>query len=144
MKIRFKKLDVNAVIPTRGTEFSAGWDLTAISKNETKQYIEYGTGLALEIPVGKVGLIFPRSSVTNKDLILKNSVGVIDSDYRGEIKFRFYGLNTLKNGYYNSYNIGERIGQIVFIDLSDIDELIESEELNPSVRGENGYGSTGK
>jgi dUTP pyrophosphatase len=89
MKLKIKKLDERAVVPSYAKEGDACFDLTAVSVNTANDYIEYGTGLAVEIPVGHVGLIFPRSSVTSKDLMLKNSVGVIDSGYRGEIKFRF-------------------------------------------------------
>lgn len=89
MKLKIKKLDEKAVVPSYAKEGDAGFDLTAVSVINANDYIEYGTGLAVEIPVGYVGLIFPRSSVTSKDLMLKNSVGVIDSGYRGEIKFRF-------------------------------------------------------
>jgi dUTP pyrophosphatase len=89
MKLKIKKLDETAVVPSYAKEGDAGFDLTAVSVITANDYIEYGTGLAVEIPVGHVGLIFPRSSVTSKDLMLKNSVGVIDSGYRGEIKFRF-------------------------------------------------------
>lgn len=67
----------------------AGYDLSAASIIETDNYIEYGTGLAFEIPIGMVGLIFPRSSVTEKELMLKNCVGVIDSEFRGEVSCRF-------------------------------------------------------
>jgi dUTP pyrophosphatase len=89
MKLKIKKLDPSAIIPSYAKEGDACFDLTAVSVSSANDYIEYGTGLAMEIPEGYVGLIFPRSSVTNKDLMLKNSVGVIDSGYRGEIKFRF-------------------------------------------------------
>jgi dUTP pyrophosphatase len=89
MKLKIKKLTESAIIPSYAKEGDACFDLTATSINLTDSYIEYGTGIAIEVPEGYVGLIFPRSSVTNKDLMLKNSVGVIDSGYRGEVKFRF-------------------------------------------------------
>jgi dUTP pyrophosphatase len=89
MKLKIKKLVPAAVIPQYAKSGDACFDLTATSINRTDKYIEYGTGLAMEIPEGYVGLIFPRSSVTNKDLMLKNGTGIIDQGYRGEIKFRF-------------------------------------------------------
>ena len=93
MIVRVKKLKNEAVVPSYAKEGDAGLDLVAVDKNiETdgeSEYVEYGTGLAFEIPAGYVGLLFPRSSISNKDLILSNSVGVIDSGYRGEVKFRF-------------------------------------------------------
>ena len=91
MKIKFKKLTENAVIPTRGTEGSAGFDLTATSASlgrvseDSNALFIYGTGLSVEIPPGYVGLLFPRSSVYRTGTSLCNCVGVIDSDYRGEI-----------------------------------------------------------
>ena len=82
MKIRFKKLNPNAIVPAYSKPGDAGLDLTATSKelinNSQYGYLEYGTGLAVEIPEGYVGLIFPRSSISNTGLILSNSVGVID------------------------------------------------------------------
>lgn len=90
LKIRFKKLSPNAVMPTKAHSTDAGFDLTATSCVFDKDgNATYGTSLAVEIPSGFVGLIFPRSSIAKKDLALSNSVGVIDSSYRGEIKFKF-------------------------------------------------------
>ena len=142
MKIKFKKLSSEAVTPTYAKDGDAGLDLTAISRNITVVkdyvYIEYGTGLAFEIPKGYVGLIFPRSSISKKDIILANAVGVIDSGYRGEVTFRFKRLA------WNSslYNIGDKIGQLIVIPYPQI-ELEETNELSDTDRGVNGYGSTG-
>ena len=94
MKVNVKKLDSNAVVPTYGRHGDAGMDLTAISKNYDEHgNVCYGTGLAFEIPNGFVGLLFPRSSNTKKDLILGNSVGMIDSGYRGEVVLKFKAIN---------------------------------------------------
>lgn len=89
MEIKYKKLVPEAQAPYQKYITDAGYDLTAVSKEETDDYIEYHTGIALEIPIGMVGLIFPRSSVTGKDLMLKNCVGVIDTEFRGEVRCRF-------------------------------------------------------
>lgn len=90
MKIKFKKLMANAVAPTKAHATDAGFDLTATSCVFDKEgNATYGTGIAVEIPEGHVGLIFPRSSVCRKDLALSNCVGVIDAGYRGEIKAKF-------------------------------------------------------
>ena len=113
-------------------------DLTAVSKVTEFHYIEYGTSLAVEVPEGYVALLFPRSSITNKGLILGNSVGVIDSGYRGEIKFRFY-LNEI---FSEEYNVGDRIGQIMVLPYPEI-VFEESNELSSSERNTSGYGSTG-
>lgn len=90
MKIRFKKLTPNAVIPTKAHPTDAGSDLVATSRVFDKHgCITYGTGIAVEIPQGYMGLVFPRSSNAKKDLLLSNSVGIIDSGYRGEIMVKF-------------------------------------------------------
>lgn len=143
-QIKFKKLVPNAQKPTKEYAPDAGFDFYCSAVVKHPKYIEYHTGIALEIPEGKVGFLFPRSSITKKDLMLKNSVGVIDATYRGEIVFRFndtkqYSAIQAKE----VYEIGERIGQIVFVDIPQI-ELLEVEELSMTVRGENGFGSTGK
>src|SRR4051812_12114106 len=90
MKVRIKKLSENAVIPSYGKDGDAAMDLIATSKSKDPGGIAtYGTGLSLEIPVGYVGLIFPRSSVYKYELSLANSVGVVDSGYRGEVICKF-------------------------------------------------------
>jgi len=142
-KLKFKKLNIEAIQPKKAKEGDAGFDLTAISINETENYIEYGTGIAVEIPSHHVGLLFPRSSVTNKDLLLKNSVGVIDSGYRGELKFRYLRLpDTTGDMKDNIYLIGERIGQLVILELP-LFQMEEVDELSDSERAHGGYGSTG-
>ncbi len=88
--INVKRLCAEAKLPTRAHATDAGWDLYAASRVfDRKGTVTYGTGIAMEIPEGHVGLVFPRSSVANKDLNLSNSVGVIDAGYRGEITVRF-------------------------------------------------------
>lgn len=146
MKLKIKKLVDNAIIPSYAKDGDACFDLTATSIDTTNdKYIEYGTGLAMEIPQGYVGLIFPRSSVTNKDLMLKNSVGVIDSGYRGEIKFRFFKQTdpALLWAPARIYTIGERIGQMMILPIPTV-EFEEVEELTETQRGEGGYGSSGQ
>ena len=137
MQVSFKKLSENAVAPIKGTIGSAGFDLVATSKRVTEKYIEYGTGLSFEIPIGHVGLLFQRSSVSNKDLSLSNAVGVLDSDYRGEVTFRYRYKNLD-----DIYNIGNKIGQLIVIPYPKV-SFIESKELTSTVRGTGGYGSTG-
>jgi dUTP pyrophosphatase len=144
MKLKFKKLHPNAAAPAYSREGDAAFDLTAIScQPKGEHYIEYGTGIALEIPEGHVGLLFPRSSVTNKSMILKNSVGVIDSNYRGEVKLRFSSINVdpiLRDQF---YKIGERIGQMILVPIPTL-EFEEVEELSDSNRGTGAWGSSGK
>ena len=141
VKIKIKKLHPNAVIPTYAKPGDAGMDLTATSKiDNTTSQCSYGTGLAIEIPDGYAGLIFPRSSIRNTELTLSNSIGLIDSKYRGELQATFNKTNGLDSF---SYNVGDRIGQLVIIPYPQI-EFEEVEELSETERGEGGYGSTGK
>lgn len=140
--VKVKKLVENAVIPAYAHATDAGMDLVATSCKYDDRYNNYvyGTGLALEIPDGCVGLIFPRSSNCKKDCYMTNHVGVIDSGYRGEV------LLTFKNReYLNSvapYKVGDRIGQLIIIRYPKI-SFIETDSLTESDRGEGGHGSTG-
>jgi len=163
MQVKVKKLSENAVVPAYGKPGDAGMDLTATSMSfDTDGNIVYGTGLAFEIPEGHVGLLFPRSSNAKKGLTLTNSVGVIDSGYRGEVMFKFkptakfydfksdlvsneenskvQGINTYS---IDAYSVGERIGQIVIMPYPQV-TFEEVSELSSTERGEGGYGSTGK
>lgn len=140
MKIRIKRLHQNAVIPTYAKHGDAGIDLTATSKSyDENNNVVYGTGLAVEIPEGYVGLVFPRSSICKKDLFLTNSVGVIDSGYRGEIMAKFKYTDNLPV----EYRVGERIAQLIIIPHPHI-EFVLANELSESERGSGGYGSSGR
>ena len=139
MEVKIKKLIPKAVIPAYAKPGDAGMDLTATSKsNDEFGCVVYGTGLALEIPQGFVGLLFPRSSNAKKDLLLANSVGVIDSGYRGEVMFKFKRTET--NGC--QYEVGDRIGQIIIMPYPQI-EFVLVDELEATERGEGGFGHTG-
>lgn len=140
MKVKIKKMHANAVVPKYAKPGDAGLDLTATSEewNEGNTMVTYGTGLAVEIPEGYVGLVFPRSSVSKTTLNLTNSVGVIDSGYRGEIMFKF---RYLEEGMI--YDVGDRIGQLIIMPYPQI-EFEEVEDLSSTERGEGGFGSTGK
>lgn len=139
LKIKFKKLNPNAVTPKQGTSGAAGFDLTAVWLEATETTLKYDTGIAVEIPPGCVGLVFPRSSVCKTGLSLANSVGVIDSDYRGSISFVFYKPMPC----IAPYLPGDRIGQLVIVPIPEV-EYVEVEELSETERGAGGYGSTGK
>lgn len=168
MKIKIKKLCDSAVIPQYAHPTDAGMDLVAVSKSVDKDgNIVYGTGISVEIPEGYVGLIFPRSSISKKDLLLTNSVGVIDSGYRGEIMAKFKNQNRFVNplvswipfckllrrfapksmpsaiNKINEYAVGERIAQMIIMPYPHV-EFEEVGELSDSDRGQGGYGSTGK
>lgn len=143
MTLKFKKLSEKAVMPTKAHKSDAGLDLTAVGIstqiNECGQLcIVYHTGLAVEIPEGYVGLLFPRSSIYKKSLAQTNSVGVIDSGYRGEIMAVFKTTTDVIPAVYKE---GERFCQLVIIPIPDI-EVEEADELSESERGENGYGSS--
>jgi dUTP pyrophosphatase len=139
--VKVKKLDPNAVIPSYSKIGDAGMDLTITREIENTSFsVSYGFGIAMEIPKGFVGLVFPRSSVRNQDLILSNCVGVIDSGYRGELQATFKktnGLDSLK------YKVGERGAQIIILPYPQV-FMTEVPELSDSERGEGGFGSTGK
>ena len=139
MYIKFKKLDPKATIPQKAHSGDAGMDLVATSKNinNNHQFIEYGTGLAMEIPTHCVGLIFPRSSVSKTSLSLRNCVGVIDPGYRGEIKLRF----SIDNETNKEYHIHDKIGQLVVFELPNM-KIEEVEELSDTGRGTGSFGST--
>lgn len=141
MKVKIKRLHIDSKIPEYAKNGDCGLDLTTTGISEsTDKYIEYKTGLAIEIPEGFVGLIFPRSSISKTDLILTNSVGVIDSGYRGEIKLRF---KISKEGDINIYEKGDKIGQLIIIPYPQI-EFEEVNELSSTERGEDGFGSSGR
>lgn len=171
MKVRIKRLHKDAIIPQYAKKGDAGMDLTAVDYYyDLEGNIVYRTGLAIEIPEGYVGLIFPRSSICKRDINLTNAVVVIDSGYRGEIIMKFkpslcFHPNEYTDylasdkfddydGVYipyderipikpHTYNYGERIGQIIIIPYPQI-EFEEVEELTKTDRGDGGFGSSGK
>lgn len=162
MKVRIKKLNEKAVMPKKAHPTDAGFDLVATSR-EIDEYgnIVYGTGIAVEIPEGYVGLAFPRSSISKYDVMMANSTGVIDCHFRGEIKFKFkptlhaWGdideegdYEILVGGFHDAetvtpYAVGNRIAQLVIMPIPEI-EFEEADELTTTDRGTGGYGSTGK
>ena len=139
MKIRFKKLSPSAVVPRKAHASDAGFDLTCTRYEVTNgELFTYHTDIAVEIPDGYVGLLFPRSSIYKQDLFLTNSVGVIDSGFRGEVTAKFRPHLFAK-----PYDKGDRVAQMIIMPYPHID-LVEVDELSESDRGEGGYGSTGK
>lgn len=141
--MNIKKLNENATIPTYGSEFAAGADLYACLEGdvtiEPAQTVLIHTGLAMEIPEGLVGLIYARSGLASKKgLAPANKVGVIDSDYRGEIMVALHNHGNKPQ----TISHGERIAQIVFAPFYAADfKLVD--ELSDTVRGAGGFGSTG-
>lgn len=145
LQVKIKKLHKNAIIPSYAQEGDAAMDITATEVSYDNEYVSYKTGIAIEIPEGFVGLLFPRSSVSKKELLLCNSVGVIDSGYRGELEFRFklVGNGVLASGVRNIYSPGERVGQLMVIPHPYV-KFVEVEKLSETDRSINGFGSTGK
>lgn len=140
LNIKIKKLTERAKLPTKAHPTDAGYDLYADSQSIDKNYnMVYGTGIAVEIPKGYVGLVFPRSSIASTDIMLSNSVGVIDSGYRGEVMTKFKRVT----GEFNTYKVGDRIAQLIIIPYPEV-VFEEVEELSSSDRGEGGYGSSGR
>lgn len=142
-QVNIKKLNENAVIPTYGSEYAAGADLYActdenivIMPGETKLI---HTGLAMEIPKGYAGLIYARSGLaTKKGLAPANKVGVVDADYRGEVMVALHN----HSGSEEVVEHGERIAQLVIAPFLTA-EFVTCDELEDTVRGEGGFGSTG-
>ena len=144
MKVKIKKVHPDAVIPSYAKNGDAGLDLVATTIiSETLGSITYGLGIALEIPEGFVGLVFPRSSIRKTNLQLSNSVGVIDSGYRGELQATFNKIQGIDNVERENYKVGDRVCQIIIIPHPSI-EFNEVNELSNTERGEGGFGSTGK
>lgn len=145
VKVNFKKLDKNAHAPTYGSEYAAGADLYALTGGETLNFAPgetkmIKTGIAVEIPEGYAGLIYARSGIaTKRGLAPANKVGVIDSDYRGEIMVSLHN----HSGACQEIADGERIAQLVIAPFLAA-EFCETDELSDTVRGEGGFGSTGK
>ena len=144
MKVSVKKLNDRAVVPTYGSPFSAGGDLYSAEESEVVigpgKTAMIGTGLAMEIPEGYVGLIYARSGLaTKRGLAPANKVGVIDSDYRGEIKVALYNQSDAPQ----AVAAGERIAQIVIAPFLHAEYEVK-ETFSDTERGEGGFGSTGR
>ena len=149
MEVKLKKLAEEAVIPTYAKPGDAGMDMTAIGYeyDAEKDCHIYQTGIALEIPEGYVGLLFPRSSNRKTDAYMCNHVGVVDSGYRGDIMFSFKNRDKIEADVIPSlvkpYEIGDKIGQIIIVPYPKV-SFLEVNELSASERGTGGHGSTGK
>lgn len=151
MEVKVKKLSEEAVIPVYAKPGDAGLDLTAISYEydvDNDCHI-YGTGLAVEIPEGYVGLLFPRSSNRKTNAYMANHVGVIDSGYRGEVMISFKNRDKLDHSaceipqLVKPYELGNKVAQLIILPYPII-KLVEADELSSTERGTGGHGSTGK
>lgn len=143
----FQKLDPNAIVPQQATPGAAGWDIHALCGAAVPLYPNeahlFRTGLALAIPAGLCGVVMPRSGLGVKHgIVLGNSLGLIDSDYRGELLVCLFNRNRSGSKVYH-VNPGERIAQIVFMPYAAV-QWVERTELSATARGEGGLGSTGQ
>lgn len=174
MIVKFKKMDPAAVLPAYAHHDGEdnGLDLVAIGVRETEDFIEYNTGIAVEIPKGYTGLLVPNSRVSKMDLLMCNAPGIIDPGYRGAMLVRYkkvYHMPTLwermsrclaavfansfgiiagftqQNLSYDckAYKVGDVVAQLVIVPAPQV-EAVLTEELTPSARGEAGWGSTAK
>lgn len=155
IKVKFKKLHEDAKLPKRAKPGDAGLDIVCVDNglyNPEQLQVSYSLGLAMELPPGHVGLLFPRSSIVKTTLTLGNAVGVIDETYRGEMKAVFNcregnGLrrpyNTVTGEPVGAYKKGDRIVQLVVLPIPEV-ETEWAEELSETDRGTGGFGSTGK
>ena len=154
MKIKINLLNDNAIIPSKAHASDACYDVVATSVTLSEKYIEYGLGFSTEFDSNIVGNIYPRSSISNHDLIMCNAPGTIDSNYRGEWKVRFkltppnflyFEKNNIEYSKYEPkiYNVGDKIAQISFHEIKNV-EWEQVTTLETSDRGSGGFGSTGK
>jgi len=145
MNVKVKKLHNKAVIPTYAKRGDAALDLYAVERGKADQYgnMVYRTGLAMEIPEGYVGLVYPRSSISKTKQMLRNHVGVIDSGYRGEIILKFGWFSQAATPDSTIYDAGDRIAQLMIIPHPKV-KFTEVEELSDTDRGTGGFGSTGQ
>ena len=142
-KVNIKKLDERAVIPTYGSSYSAGADLYALLDDNlvinSGETVLVRTGIAMEIPVGFAGFIYARSGIaTKRGLAPANKVGVVDSDYRGEIMVALHNHSSISQ----VIEPGERIAQFVIAPFYKADFNVV-DELSDTIRGDGGFGSTG-
>ena len=139
MKVKIKKLHPDAKIPKYAKKGDAGMDLTCVDWEAVgEDHVKYDFGISIEIPEGHVGLIFPRSSVYKHNQILSNSVGVVDSGYRGSLSAVMFTQDA-----FSQYKKGDRCAQLIIMPFPKI-EFEESTDLSETERGAGGYGSTGK
>lgn len=164
--LKVKRLHPDAKLPTQANPNDAGFDVYAIDDGTIKltrvnqgkfalAYVQYKTGLSIEPPEGYHVELFPRSSITKQDVVLANSIGLVDQDYRGEVIFRFKvcifrnfiidertDSATSLHKYLNIYKAGDRIGQFVLRKTYHY-EIQEVDNLSNTIRGKGGFGSSG-
>ncbi|DAC28954.1 MAG TPA: dUTP diphosphatase [Candidatus Poseidoniales archaeon] len=138
------RTDDGARLPTRGSEYAAGWDLYALEEYVVpfRKSVKLRTGLRVAIPVGYEGQVRARSSLGSKGLILPHSIGTIDADYRGEL---FVLMTWIGEGESYRVNAGERIAQLLISPIPEVSfKEVSIEQLGDTKRGDGGFGSTGR
>jgi len=143
MKVNIKVIREGAIKPSYAKEGDAGLDLTVMDIEDRNEYIEYKFGIAIEIPRHFFGLMIPRSSITKMNLMMKNSVGIIDSGYRGELVLRCKKVKFEDGTQDRLYQVGEKAAQLLILPCPEI-ELEFVADLSDSERGVGGFGHTGK
>ena len=142
IKVNIKRLNNDAILPSYGSEYAAGADLYSFSESfdiGAGETVLVHTGIAIELPIGYVGLVYARSGLASKKgLAPANKVGVIDCDYRGEIMVALHNHSASPQ----TVGVGERVAQMVFAPFYTA-EPVEVDELSDTVRGAGGFGSTG-
>ena len=144
LEVMVARTDDGARLPTRGSEYAAGWDLYALEEYVVpfRKSVKLRTGLKVAIPVGYEGQVRARSSLGSKGLILPHSIGTIDADYRGEL---FVLMTWIGEGESYRVNAGERIAQLLISPIPEVSfKEVSIEELGDTKRGDGGFGSTGR
>jgi dUTP pyrophosphatase len=141
LQVKFKKLHADTKLPVKGSLDAACYDVYATSVNaEYGGRVTYGLGFSTEIPKGWKAIIVPRSNLTKHNWVMSNSVGIIDSDYRGEWMVKLSSIGNVFEPL--PYTLGDRIAQVYFEKVEEI-EFVETESLSYTYRSEGGFGSTG-
>jgi dUTP pyrophosphatase len=142
LKVKFKKISGNTILPFKGSVDAACFDVYAHSITFENNKMVIGLGFKTEIPRGYKGILMPRSNLTKHPWMMNNSMGIIDADYRGEWKMILTPMNGDLVTNALPYGTGERVGQIYFEAVTPV-EFIEVEDLSETERGTGGFGSTG-
>jgi dUTP pyrophosphatase len=137
-QLKFKRITIGASLPNKQKTGDAGFDLTVTSRTISMHFVEYWFGVAVEIPEGYVGLLIPRSSITDTNLFMGNSIGVIDSNFRGELRARF----KRDGGGGKMPSVGDRIAQLVVVPLLTFEPVWEK-TLSKTERDSLAFGSSG-
>lgn len=144
LEVMVARTDDGARLPTRGSEYAAGWDLYSLEEYVVpfRKSVKLRTGLRVAIPVGYEGQVRARSSLGSKGLILPHSIGTIDADYRGEL---FVLMTWIGEGESYRVNAGERIAQLLISPIPEVSfKEVSIEQLGDTKRGDGGFGSTGR